>query len=150
MHIQIVELLPLHQSLSRAMRNYRANMFSFPVFTCVGVSLVPSLIPPLLADYIGIDCVSLNNVLIFWWVFRREWRHMGSICHLHLEDKLTIVQNIYQKQKTYIKKCPLFLELLLCMSECLFSCHLDFEQNVQLLALYYTKQRFILMVLSNW
>lgn len=62
MDIQVVKLIPLHQSLSRVMRNYHVTMFSFPVFTCVGVCLFPSIIPPLLADYVGIDCMPLNNM----------------------------------------------------------------------------------------
>lgn len=62
MDIQAVKLLPLRQSLSRGMRNYHVTMVSFPVFTCVGVCPFPSLIPPLLADSVGIDCMPLNNM----------------------------------------------------------------------------------------
>lgn len=69
---------------------------------------------------------------------------MNSICHLHLDNTLTIIQKIYHHPSRQ-QKPPLFLELLLsCMYEFISFYNLNFEQDVQVLALY--KQRLIWMI----
>lgn len=81
--------------------------------------MVPSPIPPLLADYIGIDCMPLNNRSINFGVglyqgFGAKGRNefgLPSLPGRHTDYSLENLQTT--TTKPYNKKTPLFPELLL-------------------------------------